>query len=62
MTESKSYYQILVRGQLLKPTQGAPYEFGTYQEAFDMVDLCYGHESLGKDIEIIEDNPYMKIK
>jgi len=27
-----------------------------------MVDLCYGRESLGKDIEIIEGNPYMKIK
>jgi len=46
----------------MKPTQGAPYEFSTYQEALDMVSMCYGLESLKKDVEIIEVNPYLKIK
>jgi len=57
-----TYYQILVRGRPMKPTQGAPYEFSTYQEALDMVSMCYGLESLKKDVEIIEVNPYLKIK
>ncbi len=50
----KTYYQILVRGQAMRPTKGAPYEFETYQEALDMIELCYGLESLNKDVEIIE--------
>lgn len=58
----KTYYQILIRGQALKPTQGVPYEFSTYQEALDMVSMYYGLESLKKDVEIIEINPYLKIK
>jgi len=58
----KTYYQIKIRGQILKPTQGSPYEFKTYQEALDMVDMCYGRESLGKDVEIVEVNPYVNIK
>ena len=57
-----TYWQILVRGRMLKPTQGVPYEFKTYQEALDMVSMCYGLESLKKDVEIIEINPYLKIK
>jgi len=57
-----TYWQILVRGRVLKPTQGVPYEFKTYQEALDMVSMCYGLESLKKDVEIIEINPYLKIK
>ncbi len=57
-----SYYQILVKRQPLKPTQGLSYEFKTYQEALDMVSLCYGLESLGKDIEIVEVNPYLNVK
>ena len=55
-------YQILVRGQLLKPTQGSPYEFKTYQEALDLVNKCYDRKLLCKDIEIIEINPYVKVK
>ena len=57
-----TYYQILVRGQALRPTQGPAYEFYTYQAALDMVILCYGLESLKKNVEIIEVNPYLKIK
>lgn len=57
-----TYYQILVRGQALRPTQGVPYEFKTYQEAEHIVGLYYGLESLKKDVEIIEINPYLKIK
>jgi len=55
-------YQILVRGKLMRPTRGAPYEFETYQEALDIVKLCYGLELLNKDIEIIEVNPYINAK
>jgi hypothetical protein len=58
----KTHFQILVRGQALEPTNCAPYEFKTLQEALDMVCMCYGLESLGKDIEIIEVNPYLKNK
>ena len=57
-----TYYQILVNERPMKPTQGVPYEFKTYQEALDMVSMCYGLESLKKDVEIIEINPYLKIK
>ena len=57
-----TYYQILVRGRPMKPTQGPPFEFETWQEAFDMVNMYYGLESLKKDVEIIEVNPYLKIK
>jgi len=60
--EMKTYWQIIVRGRVLKPTQGVPYEFSTYQEVLDMVNMCYGLESLKKDVEIIEVNPYLKIK
>lgn len=52
----KTCYYILIRGQAMRPTKGAPYEFETYQEAFDMVSICYGKESLKKDIEIKEIN------
>lgn len=62
MNNVVTYYQILVRGHAMRPTQGAPYQFKTYQEALDMVDICYGRELLGKDIEITEVNPYIKIK
>ena len=57
-----TYFQILVRGQAMKPTQGKPYEFKTYQEAIDMVSICYGLESLKKDVEIVEVNPYINVK
>jgi len=57
-----TYYQILVRGRPMKPTQGVPYEFNTYEEAKDMVAAHYGLESLKKDVEIKEINPYLKIK
>ena len=57
-----TYYQILIRGKPMRPTQGVPYEFKTYQEALDMVDMCYGRRLLGKDIEIVEINPYIKMK
>ena len=50
----KTYFIILVRGQPMRPTGQPPYEFETPQEALDMIDMCYGRESLGKDIEIIE--------
>jgi len=48
------YYQILVKGQAMHPTKGEPYRFETYQKALDMVSICYGLESLKKDVEIIE--------
>ena len=47
-------YEILVKGQPMHPTGGPPYEFKTYQEAKDMVSMCYGLDLLGKDIEIKE--------
>jgi len=56
------YWQIIVRGRVLKPIQGIPYEFSIYQEALDMVIANYGLESLKKDVEIKEVNPYLKIK
>lgn len=61
----RSYYHILVRGRPIRHTLWYPYEFKTYQEALDMVSTCYGLEvlkSLKKDVEIIEINPYLKIK
>ena len=57
-----TYFQILVRGQPMKPIKGVPYEFSTYQEAQRIVGLYYGLESLKKDVEIKEVNPYLKIK
>jgi len=57
-----TYFQILVRGRPMKPTQGVPYEFKTYGEAEHIVGLYYGLESLKKDVEIKEVNPYLKIK
>ena len=47
-------YHILVKGQPMHPTGEPPYEFKTYQEAKDMVSMCYGLASLGKDISIAE--------
>ena len=58
----RSYYHILVRGRPIRHTLWFPYEFETYQEALDMVATCYGLESLKKDVEIKEVNPYLKIK
>ena len=49
----KAYYQILIKGELMRPTDSKPYEFETYQKALDMVDICYGRESLKKDVQII---------
>ena len=60
--EMTTYWHIIVRGRVLKPTQGVPYEFKTYEEAEHIVGLYYGLESLKKDVEIIEVNPYLKIK
>lgn len=57
-----TYYQILVRGRPMTPMMGAPYEFLTYEKALDIVDMCYGRELLGKDVEIVEINPYIKAK
>ncbi len=34
------------------PTGGEPYKFETYKEAFNMVGICYGTESLNKDVKI----------
>jgi len=57
-----TYWQILVRGQPMKPIKGVPYEFSTYQEAQRIVGLYYGLESLKTDIEIVEINHYLKMK
>jgi hypothetical protein len=51
-------YQILVKGRPMHPTNGEPYEFDTYQKALDTVNICYGRESLGKDVEIKEINNF----
>ena len=57
-----TYYQILIREKPMRPSQGIPYEFSSLQEALDMVSMCYGLESLKKDVEIVEVNPYINVK
>lgn len=44
-------YQILVKGKPMHPTGGSPYEFKTYQEALNTLDMCYGSN---KDVKIVE--------
>ena len=57
-----THFIILVNERPMKPIKGVPNDFKTYQEALDMVSDLYGLESLKKDVEIIEVNPYLKIK
>ena len=57
-----TYYQILVNKRPMKPIKGVPLEFKSYKEAEYIVGLYYGLESLKKDVEIKEVNPYLRIK
>ena len=57
-----TYYQILVNERPMKPIKDVPNEFKTYEEAEYIVGLYYGLESLKRDVEIKEVNPYLKIK
>jgi hypothetical protein len=48
-------YYIIINGSKLKPTNGKPYQFDTYQDALTVVCMCYGEYKLGKSINIIKE-------
>jgi hypothetical protein len=40
----------------VRPTHGRPYEYNTYNEAFSMLEMCYGAtEILGKTVRITKE-------
>ena len=38
----------------MQPTNGKPYEFETLQQVLDILDMCFGRESLLSYAKIIE--------
>ncbi|HUX56249.1 MAG TPA: hypothetical protein VMV77_04700 [Bacteroidales bacterium] len=54
-------YEILIKGKAMHPTGGKPYRFKTYQEAKDMVSICYGLDSLSKNVSIVKIGNYESI-
>lgn len=52
---SRRFFKVLVNGSAMHPTHGKPYEFDTYQSAWDAVHMCYGCWELGKKVQIVEE-------
>ena len=50
----KRYYQILVSGHAMRSTGGEPYRFKTLQEAKNILEMCYGLDSLKTFTKIVE--------
>ena len=47
-------YQILINGSPLKPSNEDPYVFKSYEDAVNVVCMCYGLEKLNKSVKIIK--------
>lgn len=47
-------YQILINNQPLRPTEGSPYVFESYKDAFNTLCLFYGADAINKFAKIVK--------